>query len=368
MAKYGNYSKKTSSGPPNTFTAKITVPNNPNPRYMANCKIWNGVLVQLTSVGRGKKTEKGGLNAYGEGDMWEEWEYYAYIPKPIYCTAKFDREDLKDEIPKLDQACGKKQDYSECFAKYREYMFVMGDNGHGYIVEDSEQAQLNAIRASKTVHIFGAFRGYKIIERLPADIWAKIKPYATYYSKDQIEEWYEDMDDFDRVDDARSESGWNYSHEAIEALIGMGWTVMYRDEALTSLADMPAIDARRNEENRIFIEAQHKRNMTKRRLDAALRALPYEYLTEEQADAIKKLPMLIFRGLGWEGADIYGGGYWAHQDENYFYRIINNGSDGGDWSLNNYRTGGAGAIAYRTPLTDEVKAILTKIKAFEVES
>ncbi|MBK7814503.1 MAG: hypothetical protein IPJ52_09450 [Rhodocyclaceae bacterium] len=36
----------------------------------------------------------------------------------------------------------------------------------------------------------------------------------------------------------------------------------------------------------------------------------------------------------------------------------NNGMDGDNWSANNVRTGGAGAIGWRMPRTDEAETIL----------
>lgn len=49
--------------------------------------------------------------------------------------------------------------------------------------------------------------------------------------------------------------------------------------------------------------------------------------------------------------NIYGGGEWYVIQPDHIWYIENNGSDGADWSLNNIRTGGAGAIGYRVPRT-----------------
>lgn len=53
---------------------------------------------------------------------------------------------------------------------------------------------------------------------------------------------------------------------------------------------------------------------------------------------------------------IYGGGEWVliERDEKHFWYVTNNGADGDDWAHNNFRTGGAGAIGVRAPLTPEV--------------
>lgn len=60
----------------------------------------------------------------------------------------------------------------------------------------------------------------------------------------------------------------------------------------------------------------------------------------------------------------YGGGAWVviEPGENYFWYVENNGADGDDWSRNNVTTGGAGAIGYRLPMTDEAKVLIEVAK------
>jgi len=62
--------------------------------------------------------------------------------------------------------------------------------------------------------------------------------------------------------------------------------------------------------------------------------------------------------LVWDGAEsvIYGGGRWFTLGPEWIWSITNNGSDGGDWSYNNVRTGAAGAIGCRVPSTPELAA------------
>jgi hypothetical protein len=57
---------------------------------------------------------------------------------------------------------------------------------------------------------------------------------------------------------------------------------------------------------------------------------------------------------------ISGGGVWVviEPGEKNFWYVRNNGSDGADWSLNNVSTGGAGAIGYRLPYTEEAKILI----------
>jgi hypothetical protein len=43
--------------------------------------------------------------------------------------------------------------------------------------------------------------------------------------------------------------------------------------------------------------------------------------------------------------------------------VVNNGADGDDWSRNNVRTGGAGAIGWRLPHTAELEAEVRAVAA-----
>ena len=57
-----------------------------------------------------------------------------------------------------------------------------------------------------------------------------------------------------------------------------------------------------------------------------------------------------------KGQDIYGGGSWFVIGEDKIWYVVNNGSDGDDWSHNNVRTGGAGAIGHYVPYSSELEA------------
>jgi hypothetical protein len=61
------------------------------------------------------------------------------------------------------------------------------------------------------------------------------------------------------------------------------------------------------------------------------------------------------------GQDMYGGGEWFVIGSEWIWHVRNNGSDGADWSANNVRTGGAGAIGWRIPFDVGVAAKLRSI-------
>jgi hypothetical protein len=67
--------------------------------------------------------------------------------------------------------------------------------------------------------------------------------------------------------------------------------------------------------------------------------------------------------------DIYGGGDWFVAGPEYLWYVRNNGMDGDNWSLNNVRTGGAGAIGYRvpasSPLADEIRGLAIEIETLQ---
>lgn len=68
--------------------------------------------------------------------------------------------------------------------------------------------------------------------------------------------------------------------------------------------------------------------------------------------------------------NIYGGGeeFIIDKEEKKIWNIQNNGTDGGDWSQNNIRTGGAGAIGRYIPYTkekaDEIRKLFSVKKSF----
>lgn len=59
--------------------------------------------------------------------------------------------------------------------------------------------------------------------------------------------------------------------------------------------------------------------------------------------------------------DIYGGGDWYVIGPEYLWYVQNNGMDGDNWSYNNVRTGGAGAIGYRVPASSPMTAELRRL-------
>lgn len=104
-----------------------------------------------------------------------------------------------------------------------------------------------------------------------------------------------------------------------------------------------------------------------------------EEIKEEKAEAEKKVNELVKyvqeNGVKPDGKDIevygeiyldtfniYGGGKRIVFDNEKIWAIQNNGTDGSDWTVNNVRTGGAGAIGYYIKKDKKVENYLEEIE------
>lgn len=352
-----------------TFTAKIYIPGDKNPRVFINCKLINGKLVQLANKGVGKGEEKGGFTPGGDGDSWVEYKSYRQVYKPLLSKEKIKQ---AGKNPQEVQMLLSKDSSIEPqdFHLVEPYLFEMGENPGGYIVvnadeekEKQKSEKLAEVAAKKVpIYIGKGYFGLTISERLPADVFAKLKPYASYHSGNEDDlEW---LDEEGFVDVKSYEvKGWYYTKEVIAILSGLGFPLMYGEHAIKDEKDLA--EAKRLREQKR--EGERKIELDKRRLidsiNEQLRQLPQQYLSKEECEKLQNLANFSTDKIGWKGGDIYGGGKWMKKDENYLYLIYNNGADGDDWSRNNYNTGGAGAIAYRTPLTEAVIQLLTQIES-----
>ena len=61
--------------------------------------------------------------------------------------------------------------------------------------------------------------------------------------------------------------------------------------------------------------------------------------------------------------NIYGGGDWFVIGKDCIWYCQNNGMDGDDWSHNNVRTGGAGAIGWKIPMDTDVEIVLLNLES-----
>jgi len=355
------------------FTAKIEVPGKPA-KYLTNCIIYKGKLVQVYKKGVGESHTEGGM-FNGEGDTWEVYESYEDAYRTYFNQTLLKENGLtREEAVKLIE-----EDEKNAFKDERLFnsMFVLGKNPNGYEVinidEEKEEKEKkeekerfeNFINKTEPIPFYSGIFGYKTV-KLPREIWEIIKPFAEYHKGG--EEDYEWADDMGYIEPEKHElKGWFYSLDAISELLDKNYPVTYEDKPVKKTNDIIEIIKKRKKEIENFYKAQKEFNKAKDLLLQKRNKLFSEgkYLTENEAEKIKKLPKIHYQNSVAEGQDIYGGGWWFHKDSSNLYIVKNNGHDGDNWSYNNYGTGGAGAIAVSVPLSGEIKEFLNECKEFE---
>lgn len=148
-----------------------------------------------------------------------------------------------------------------------------------------------------------------------------------YFSRDMLE-------DFDMFSD---EPGWQYQWDGVEV-----------EPTAEELA-----------EDQVVRDAADRVTAAKLDIQTAKKAIR-EGEKPEGTGASPEAEVGAIRVNIGEGQTIYGGGEWFVITSTHIWHVTNNGSDGGDWSYNNVRTGGAGAIGFRVPFDAELAA---KIRA-----
>lgn len=129
----------------------------------------------------------------------------------------------------------------------------------------------------------------------------------------------------------------------------MGCYAYYR---LATEAEIASIEAD-EEEERVLRQASMERQVAVKRIADEIREMGNRPEGDNQPEGRCYL----------NTQDIYGGGSWFVIGSDWIWYVQNNGADGDDWSRNNVRTGGAGAIGWRAPYSDD---LARKIKALEL--
>jgi hypothetical protein len=353
-----------------TFTAKFIIPNK-NPQYIPNCTIYRNKVVQVYQKGVGESWEEGGM-FNGEGDTWTVYEKYVEAYRPYINSTLFQKNNITmDEVKDILE-----KDQDNAFTDNRIYncLFELGENPNGYVVinKDEEEERANEKKQEKIsnkeedITFSSGVFGNVITKRLPRNVWEIVKPYGTYHKgNEEDEEWAEDIGYYHMH---RSElKGWFYSDEAIKALLDAGYPVTYRGEKILSMGDITKIDNEIAEQEKKYYEAESAYNKKREALISKRRELFYDgdYISEEEAEQAAKLKEVLYPSIGVEGQNIYGGGIWFHITDDALYIVWNNGGDGDDWSRNNYKTGGAGAICVRVEKNKEVNEFLQEVEDFE---
>lgn len=328
------------------FTA-IVKREGKQPRHIANCVIHKGKVVAL-------------LN--------DRLPFSYNNIRPYFNKDKFPEGMTNDQVIALYQKTGDKGVFDEPILF--DAMFVLGDNGGGCTVVNKdaaaadEAAQLAAdIEAGKhPVHVFMGVFGLCIQEKLGPKLWPIVKPYAEYHSGNEDEMEFLD-DQYPGMYHPREVRGWYFSVDAIRALLEKGVKVKYLGEELQAIADMAAIE----QQKRAAEEADRiARREIKNEVDEMVHLinnLPWQRTPDALAEAISRTPKRLAVALDYSGPTIYGSGRWFHFDTENMYHVKNNGHDGDMWSLNNYPTGGAGAICAHCPKSD-AKEVIAKLDPY----
>jgi hypothetical protein len=264
----------------------------------------------------------------------------------------------------------------ESIKEFPELLWQIGFNKCGrelitrkqfYEREDNER-QKGFSNGEIEINFHTGFFGLRCTTRLPKKIWEIISSVANYHSgSDEDMELVEDGHGAFglSVGDVR---GWYYEKKAIDLLTSKGYKVSFGGHEIKSFSEIVAVQKMINELDKVAEQKRQERIKKVRKLESDFdAALSNDYSPEEkECEEIRHLPKVLF--LGAAGHDIYGGGTYYHITNKYFYKVRNNGSDGGTWAWNNYPTGGAGAICTRYDMTEKLKKVISEIEIFEEKS
>jgi hypothetical protein len=187
-------------------------------------------------------------------------------------------------------------------------------------------------------------------KQLPYDLYKELK------AENLI--WYRSQEDLEEIDDFTSAPGWYWKDEAVERV--KKYAERIASEKEKALAKEIVEERKRKEEE------ERRKEEEKRQLRQEL-----EGLLSTVNNALEKKQRIKETDYVPEGEEIqhplnprniYGGGEWFVIEKDRVLHIMNNGMDGDDWSANNVRTGGAGAVGFEIPKTDEVVNALKRIK------
>ena len=336
------------------FTAQVTLQDGQK-RQISDCVIVNGILCAVRKKGKGAPVIKAAWNGE-DADEWEEYKSYNTWFMP-YTNGSIIEQDLRMTQAQFSEHCKKVGDSNLLKDELVQKAGLrMGENRYGRLVENydkiKEKEKLEkeqSIRDKKAPIEFGYRYGLRIFTRLPADVWAIVKPYATY------QKFHEDDEDVYGYGVTKYDvEGWIYKESVVDVLSKQGFICTYRDVQVTSVKELAEVKELSDVKIKAEREAYEKKVKEIKEKEQEFKARFYSFETADaydlcksdyEKDEIRKLENL--KVGSWTGATIYGGGRWFNVVGNDLYIVHNNGHDGDDWGRNNYGTGGAGAIGYK---------------------
>lgn len=201
------------------FTIQVTRAGEP-PKQRPNCiELPGGYVAMLRSEGRGKMTEAGAMNHYGEGETWEEWEYYEDVIQPLFDRALTDAAGMTETLRTA------KTDLASCQENgWMQYVLRLG-NHNGVEVINLDAVREQQFLADRAV----AFQAwpcwetgitwYQMVgERVPDEVFKAMRPLLTYHAE--------------QVEEEGNWRGWCIDHhgkmpDLEAALARVGWRVKY---------------------------------------------------------------------------------------------------------------------------------------------
>lgn len=327
------------------FKCKIINPK--GKELTISATIYKGKVARVVRKGIGKSEEKVAWSG-GDADVFTVYEKYEDVLVPILCKPLAEKNKVSskqaDDFMKKGEDVFKKQEFLDS-------MFVIGENPGGYYVYDideklnkkRQQDQIDIDSGNKPIHINSSIFGFRIFERLSYETFSKIKKYASYHTADEEEmEFIDDQYPWVSKDEVK---GWHFKKEAIYKLVELGIVVKYNNEKVSKENTIKDIQEKSKALQKQVQKEQENIMKQKEVFEKKIQELNIQTPTKEEIKLIQGLPQKHLESFTWDGPDIYGGGRWFHIHENDLFIVYNNGMDGDDWSVNNYKTGGAGAIA-----------------------
>lgn len=227
--KAGGNRVNTAKSKMTTTTAKCTRAGQ-SPKYIPNAVNFKGYLVGNSTKGVGTPITKGGFNSEGEGEVWDEYKKYEVFYRPYFnndiIIKKWDKEKFKKEVAELDvrQIIG---------TEYEISLIKFGENEGGLLVEDVEDVknkteavlQDQIQKKEIPIEIANGHFGLFLKQRLSNNIFKLIAGYGNYMTAEEIDDWFEDMDDFSKVGEGKYLKGWYFKNEIIDVLKNHGFEV-----------------------------------------------------------------------------------------------------------------------------------------------
>lgn len=330
---------------------------------------YQGYLVSVVKRGVGEVVDR--VTWVDFDDVGEDLIYasYEYLYRFIINQSLISKKDLELLLKKNDLT-GQDDIRKVIGTEIEKYLVKWGKNEGGLLVVDKEEEDLLEFkRGDKMINFVDGVFGYRIGERIPQEVWELIKESSSFHDgKEEDQEVAEDQGFYNQTE--RMLKGWYYTPKAITILLNSGYRVSYKGKEISKEENLENVFAevkelemreeqRRLEANKIRQDLDKEFGFFFRRSEV----MSKEEVEQEGLETEKN--QILLPCIDIEGFDIYGGGMFLLIKNDFLYFIKNNGMDGDNWALNNYKTGGAGAIASKLPLTEEVKAWLDKVRKFK---